>query len=411
MAGRRQKVPRMGNAKRYFFAVLDPFLINEQLPRKWAGRIARSSIHPIWEWLCRDLAPKEMATYQKEVTAALQDRDEEKARALVAGLQTMLLPILQNSVATYDEAALYRFAVLIGGQAVLDDLCDMMVVMKHRVALNAWADKIGKSIWQLDDHQALFIANALMPFARDNASVMPHAIALTMGRLAKPWQILRVAAVAMEGPDAARTKNSIFSVVAELLLCELERLVARAQTCVGDRRGEGLALAAKDFAVHVRPIVNHLEQSSEVAWIKRVGAVRSRMAEVLQVELEGLPGRVRRILRAPDQRDIERGAAFDDIELASIEASLDYLVVIKTHAAELALNEVTLRVNSQLCAFLEASITPLLSGLRNAVDDDRAFRLQQLDGAIRIARRVLGSDYAATLEKAAAERRPLPRSI
>src|SRR5437764_15436228 len=62
MAGRRQKVPRIGNAKRYFFADLDPFLINEQLPRKWAGRIARSSIYPIWEWLCRDLVPKEMAT-------------------------------------------------------------------------------------------------------------------------------------------------------------------------------------------------------------------------------------------------------------------------------------------------------------------------------------------------------------
>src|SRR5438552_18493681 len=33
MADRQLKLPRLGNPKRYFFAVLDPFLIDEELPR------------------------------------------------------------------------------------------------------------------------------------------------------------------------------------------------------------------------------------------------------------------------------------------------------------------------------------------------------------------------------------------
>ena len=47
--------------------------------------------------------------------------------------------------------------------------------------------------------------------------------------------------------------------------------------------------------------------------------------------------------------------------------------VAKSHAAELALNEVTLRVFSDLQGFLDAGVNPLLDGLRGMAGEDRAF--------------------------------------
>ena len=85
----------------------------------------------------------------------------------------------------------------------------------------------------------------------------------------------------------------------------------------------------------------------ELAHHKRVAAMRSRMAQLLKPEIETLPGRVRRVLKArtPDQE--KRGETLDETEIASLEAGLDILLLAKSHAAELALNEVTLRVFSR----------------------------------------------------------------
>ena len=97
-----------------------------------------------------------------------------------------------------------------------------------------------------------------------------------------------------------------------------------------------------------------------------------------------------------------------------MEAGLDILLIAKSHAAELALNEVTLRVFSELQSFLDAGVNPLLDGLRGMAGEDRAYRLRQLDAAVRVAQRVLGGSYAALLAKAvdvaAGDRRPAAKS-
>src|ERR1700751_3408723 len=52
-----QSPARMGNPQRYFFAPLEPLLVNGAPEHANSGRMARSSLVPIWEWICRDLLP------------------------------------------------------------------------------------------------------------------------------------------------------------------------------------------------------------------------------------------------------------------------------------------------------------------------------------------------------------------
>jgi hypothetical protein len=65
---------------------------------------------------------------------------------------------------------------------------------------------------------------------------------------------------------------------------------------------------------------------------------------------------------------VGRLEVLDVTEVASLEAGLDILVVAKSHAAELAVNEVTLRVFSDLQAFLDAGVNPLLDGVRSTTE-------------------------------------------
>src|SRR5436190_4765765 len=66
-----RKVPRIGNPQRLFFAVVEPFLVDDTPERKHVGRIARASLDLIWKWICRDLMLREARTYSEQVQLLL----------------------------------------------------------------------------------------------------------------------------------------------------------------------------------------------------------------------------------------------------------------------------------------------------------------------------------------------------
>jgi hypothetical protein len=415
VSAQRRRKPRGPSPQRYFFALFEPFLVDEHLPDKQAARIERASLQPIWNWLARDLVPEDIAAFEQEVTAAILAKDIETARAHTARFQKMLAPILKAALAAQgDEAARRKTVSQMGGQRVFDDLRDITVVLDGRDALKAMAERIAGPIRQLDDSSASFIVGALAPHARGAATLLPFAASIAMTKLAHPWQIVRIAALAAESHQVAKIASSPFSIIVELLVADVERLVIRAEAARRAHDVERLAAAARDFAQHVRALVTDLEMAPDLACAKRLGVMRARMAQLLRPEIETLPARVRRILRARPADASGRAEPLDPLETSAIEAGLDILLVAKSHAAELALNEVTLRIFTDLQGFLDAGVNPLLDGMRSMTGEDRTFRLQQLDAAVKIAQRVLGATYAALLAKAvdvaAGERRPAAKS-
>src|SRR5947208_3439370 len=47
--------PRIGNPARLFFRPLEPFLVDDDSPRKYKWRISHNTLQPIWRWISRDL--------------------------------------------------------------------------------------------------------------------------------------------------------------------------------------------------------------------------------------------------------------------------------------------------------------------------------------------------------------------
>jgi hypothetical protein len=83
------------------------------------------------------------------------------------------------------------------------------------------------------------------------------------------------------------------------------------------------------------------------------------------------------------------------------EALIEFVSVCRNYASELAINEVTLRVHSELQNYLETQTPALLDGLRTTAEEHRAFRLSQVDAAVRFSGKIFGASYAALLAKAA----------
>ena len=81
-----QPVPRIGDAARRFFMPLEPFLTDGPADHKRLGRIARISIEPIWQWICRDLMPAEANAFSDDINRALLAGDGVKVEQMTRAL-------------------------------------------------------------------------------------------------------------------------------------------------------------------------------------------------------------------------------------------------------------------------------------------------------------------------------------
>jgi hypothetical protein len=87
--------------------------------------------------------------------------------------------------------------------------------------------------------------------------------------------------------------------------------------------------------------------------------------------------------------------------VAEVEAKLDLLSACRSFASEIALNEITLRIFTEIQGYLDPTLTQLLENIRNAPDVDRALKISQIEAAVRFSARIFGASYAQLLQKAA----------
>jgi hypothetical protein len=397
-----KRKPRSGTPAHQFFRLVEALLIDEELPEKRLGRIERASLPPIWTWLKRNLIPVETTAFEEACTAAILIEDTEETRSLCMEFQKVATPAIKNALAAMSsESERRRQISQIGGPRVFEDLRDLLIVLENRDAFKVLNDRVVGPIRVMDDAQIAFLVNSLQPYARSTTPpLLVHAGAMVMAKLAQPWQILRVVVAACETDEADTIAASSYGQIVELMLTDVERLVIRATNARRNLDVGKVFAAARDFSSYVKALSTDINLNHQPAWARRLGLWRGRMGELLRTQIETLPGRVRWLLKPVAESKAQKGDLADAQEIASIEVALDILMLARNHAAELALNEVTMRVFSDLQTMLDSGINPLIESLRSTSGEERLRRLTQLEAAVRIAAKVFGANYAGLLQKA-----------
>lgn len=391
---------RIDNSARLFFAPLDPFLIDhDEAPQ--AGRIARTALDPFWQWICRDLAPADAKAYGEELERSLAD--EKTVARLVRAFQDLVVNHIQEALAAagHDDRARRRLAGQVGTPRALDDLGAVLGVLKARDALALIGSRLPPHIRNLGDEQ-LENVKALLdsPIAR-HPDIFIYALVVVMKRLTTPWQLVRLAVRAAESDKAQRVKETPYAAAVTIVLGEIAHAVSEFRRAL--RRGEMAAVGAvlKDIHDAVRMLRTEMDLSGDSPWARELAALRGAVSALVKAEIETVPGRLRRLLRPHAAKEIVPGTGLDPADVAETEALIEFVNTCRNYASELAINEVTLRVHSELEHFLDTGTPLLLESLRAAEPSDRAFRLSQVDAAVRFAGKVFGSSYATLLAKAA----------
>ncbi len=397
------RAPRISAAARLFFRPLEPFLSDDEPERKQTARIARTSLEPVWSWICRDVLPEVGNRFSEAVTRAHQEDSAAICDQLIRPFQdqvaTRIRQMLDESEA--DDKVRRRMIGQIGTPQALDVARDLLAILAGRDILTAMGSRLPGHIVNLADAQ-LEQVKAIVDSATAGAkALLPFALVLLLGRLASPWQVIRLAVADADSDDAARIAAMPYAIAVTITLTDIERMVEDLKADL--KAGRNLAVTSLLKCIHdaVRGVRSELDLAVDSPWGRQLAAIRSEVSSALKMEIESTPGRVRRLLRPRLAGKSAAAARLDAGEVAETEALIELLGACRHYASELAVSEVTLRAYTEVQQYLDTGTRVLVEGLRGAEAADRPFRQSQVDAAVRFCAKIFGAQYAAVLGKAA----------
>lgn len=289
---------RLNNPSRYFFAPLEPLLIDGDPEHANSGRISRGSLSPIWEWISRDLLPTMARDYVKGINELIAADKQREARAVVATFQTKVVKSLENTLGSPGAAdqARAKLAAYTASRSAYDDLVKMLCVLRSRDALAKFNDALPVKIENFDDARVSKITSLLDAFASKNADVLPFALALVAGRLKTSWQLIRLATKAAPSKNAADIAAAPYAITVSMVLDRLEDKRPTLHVALKKNR----VLVAKEilteiydteYALRVR--IDLLDQS---AWGERLNHLIGAIAALVEMEVSRFPDNVGHVL-------------------------------------------------------------------------------------------------------------------
>jgi hypothetical protein len=386
--------PRNRDSARLLFRTLEPFLVEGNLPPR-PGQIRRASLAPVFQWLARDGAPEQMRDY--ETTLANDD-----GRGLEVAIRKLQLAAADAifKITAPSGGDKQRALTRIGPPDVIEDLVPIASVFHAREALDGFGTRVPGFIRVFGDSQIAAVCAALNIPTLQTPQLLPFVLTMIMQRLTAPWQIIRIAIKMAASDDELRVAGTPYGIAVTIALHDLFCLATGLRLDI--RRGHFANVPENLKALHdgVRGLRTELDLRNDSTWGKQLASIRAEISNTLQSEIESVPGRVRRILRQRPDKDIPAGARIDTAEVQEAASLIGFVAVCRTHASELAINEVTLRTYSDLQHYVEQTTESLVQSLRGGDSKARAYRQTQAQAAIRFCEALFGHEYAALMSRA-----------
>jgi hypothetical protein len=289
---------RMSNPSRYFFAPLEPLLVDGAPEHANSGRVLRGSLSPIWEWISRDLLPTMARDYATAITDMIGTDKKREAQQAASTFQTKVLKSLENTLSTPDGADQTRtkLATYTASRSVYDDLTKVLCVLRAREALLKFDEALPPSFGKFEDGQVAKVTGLLDAFAKSNTEALPFALALVARKLRTSWHLIRLATKAAPSKNVADVAAMPYAITVSMVLDRLDDKRAALRVALKNNR----VLVAREiltdiydteYALQVR--IDALDQSD---WGARLKYLMNAIAELVESEVRRFPDNVGHVL-------------------------------------------------------------------------------------------------------------------
>ncbi|MBI3698858.1 MAG: hypothetical protein HY242_00245 [Afipia sp.] len=394
--------PRTADPMRLLFRPLEPFLV-ENTPNIRPGQIRRSSLAPVWLWLVREGAPEDIRKFEAALTHPANAPDAPDLDRVTRATQIAASEAIAKITAPGpDRQRLGR----LGAPSVVEDIGPIGAVLKVREALDTLGIRLQGYMREFEESQVRSVLGALNMPSLQSPQVLPFALSLVMQRLGSPWQIIRLGISVAGSDDEVRIAGTPLGVTVTMAIHDLSRVTNELRADIKRGQYKNIVNHLKTLHDGVRGLRTELDFRTDSNWGRQLAAIRSDISNGMKSEIDGVPGRVRRLLRQGPDKDVTASSRLDPTEIDETAALIEFVAVCRNYASELAINEVTLRSFTELQQYIETATENLVESLRSTNPTVRAFRKMQVQAAIRFCDVLFGPDYAMLMSKAADMARP-----
>jgi hypothetical protein len=298
---------RRDNPSRYFFAPLEPLLVDGAPDHDNSGRILRGSLSPIWEWISRDLLPTMTRDYIGEINRLITADDPRKARQVAAVFQTKIVKSLEGTLGSPGGAdqARTKLATYTASRAAYSDLSGMLCVLRARDALSKFSDALPATIEKFADARVSKITALLDALGKDHADAIPFALALVAGRLRTPWQLIRLATKAAPSKNAADIATTPYAITVSMVLDRLDDKRSALRIALRNNR----VLVAKDILIDIYETEHALrvriDLLDETVWGQRLDSLMSAITALVEAEVSRFPDKIGHVLGSRSLRSYQ----------------------------------------------------------------------------------------------------------
>jgi hypothetical protein len=287
---------RAPTTSRYFFEPLDPLLADGE--HENAGRIARGSLAPIWEWITRDLLPTMARDFEAQMKDLIATDKQKEARAAAAVFQIKVVKSLENTLGSPETAqhARAKLATYTAARTTFVDLEKMMLALRARDALVKFDGALPAQIAKFDDALVAKTMALLGAFGKDHPHAVPFAITLIARRLRTSWQLIRLATKAAATKNAADIAATPHAIVVSMILDRLDDKRLALRIALKNNRvlvARQLLTDIYDIEYQLQVRIDELEDSD---WGKRLRALMQAIATLVEAEVSRFPPDVGHVL-------------------------------------------------------------------------------------------------------------------
>jgi hypothetical protein len=290
---------------KYFFAPLEPLLVAGAPEHANTGRIAQTSIMPIWEWINRDLLPIMARDYEDQMKGLIASNKAKDAQQAALVFQTKVAKSLEGNLASPDgaERARAKLAAYTASPSVYSDLVKIMGALRARETLAAFSKALPeKTILKFDDTQVDKITALLHGLRKKDPNAVPFALALVAGRLKAPRELMRLATKPARSRRAVDIAATPYAISVSMVLDQIDDKRIALRVALKKNR----VVAARDMLADIdnteAAVQSAIRELAASEWGARLRDIRAAIVADVETEVSRFPDEVGHILQLRNGR-------------------------------------------------------------------------------------------------------------
>ncbi len=282
----RFRASRTPTPLRLFCQPFEDLLFPAHNGPKLRGRIARTSIMPVWDWLRSDIMPDNLSALCDGVGKAILADDSRQIRRSmlqIHGVCGLALSSILDGLAP-GSPEYERLATRLGGPECLEDARDMAMVLEIADDIQALLEGLPRPIERLSDDQIALARRTYEVIADHMPDHAPYVVFVTMGRLSRPWEILKLIGRITKKDDDSLAAVTDLNQCAALLFADLQT-AANFFTALDPAQSaiEDIVHQLTFFAELSHGLTNHMGIRKDGEWGKVIADTRTVVASKMEV--------------------------------------------------------------------------------------------------------------------------------